>query len=407
MPLFPSVCDHFGQQYTLLPPGQSQPHSALRPESFATEFQAKSFIYQLQTPPNFWHRIYLESTYEKTIKVRHNELINEVACMLYRGVIRVFKQEKQVYTETQRISYTSDDKNEYKIQPVSYLLENRYKEIRTIKTREQAQEFIEQSAASDEELTALLREQKLDTKTDSKEATVNALVSGELIVTISPVIKVVKPDSTLVTPEPRADKAPDLGPPPEKSNEASSSEESEQTETVDKEANLSENGDEVVPNTFNPAKRTGLDFDTSVRELPNGLQEIKLKSNQVILNNGSLTVPSRPNPNGAFNLIDSRFNPTTGDLNVDYVFTFNKGKGVGSELISRAVETAGSQNVKSIVGRLGADNRRIFDSGVAQGLSPLEAVLKTPAAKIRQNLGFKNLGVTFDENGNPILRGSR
>jgi len=126
-----------------------------------------------------------------------------------------------------------------------------------------------------------------------------------------------------------------------------------------------------------------LDFDTSVRDLPNGLQDIKITSNQVILNDGSLTVPSRPNPNGAFNLIDSRFNPNTGDLNVDFVFTFNKGKGVGSELISRAVETAGPQNVKSIVGQLGADNKRIFDSGVAQGLSPLGAALKTPAAKIR------------------------
>jgi filamentous hemagglutinin len=162
-----------------------------------------------------------------------------------------------------------------------------------------------------------------------------------------------------------------------------------------------------APNTFNPAKRSGLDFDTSVRELLNGLQEIEIRSNQVILHNGSLTVPSRPNPNGAFNLIDSRFNPATGDLNVDFVFTFNKGKGVGSELISRAVETAGSNNVKSIVGRLGADNKKIFDSGVAQGLSPLEAALKTPAAKIRQNLGFKNIEVTFDADGNPILRGSR
>lgn len=88
---------------------------------------------------------------------------------------------------------------------------------------------------------------------------------------------------------------------------------------------------------------------TSVRELPNGLQEIKIKSNQIILNNSSYTVPSRPNSNGAFNLIDSRFNSTTSDLNIDFVYTFNKGKGVGSELISKAVETAGPQNVKSIV----------------------------------------------------------
>ncbi|MGM9485073.1 hypothetical protein ACS5PN_28040 [Roseateles sp. NT4] len=129
----------------------------------------------------------------------------------------------------------------------------------------------------------------------------------------------------------------------------------------------------------------------------------RIFSNEFILN-GRITVPSRANSNGAYQFIHGTFDTMSGDLYISKVYAENRRSGIGTELISRAVEHYGPENVKSITGELGSSNLDIYNKLVAQGVSPMDAALRTPAAAIRVKLGYSN--ISFDP-VNKVIVGAR
>ncbi|HEY9105272.1 MAG TPA: hypothetical protein VIN58_01250, partial [Roseateles sp.] len=129
----------------------------------------------------------------------------------------------------------------------------------------------------------------------------------------------------------------------------------------------------------------------------------RIFSNEFILN-GRITVPSRANSNGAYQFIHGTFDPMSGNLYISKVYAENRRIGIGTELISRAVEHYGPENVKSITGELGSSNIDIYNKLVAQGVSPMDAALRTPAAAIRVKLGYGN--ISFDP-VNKVIVGTR
>ena len=120
----------------------------------------------------------------------------------------------------------------------------------------------------------------------------------------------------------------------------------------------------------------------------------RIASDQFVLPNGRVIIPSRTDPNGASQFIHGTFDASTGELSIGKVYTANRGLGIGTELTSRAVEQFGAENVTSISGELGADNLRIYNQALSQGATPMEAAMQTPAAAIRARLGYGN--ITFD-----------
>ena len=120
----------------------------------------------------------------------------------------------------------------------------------------------------------------------------------------------------------------------------------------------------------------------------------RIASDQFVLPNGRVIIPSRTDPNGASQFIHGTFDASTGELSIGKVYTANRGLGIGTELTSRAVEQFGAENVTSISGELGADNLRIYNQALSQGATPMEAARQTPAAAIRARLGYGN--ITFD-----------
>ncbi len=139
---------------------------------------------------------------------------------------------------------------------------------------------------------------------------------------------------------------------------------------------------------FTPAIRTGLDFDTKIKEQPGGRVEVELSARQKFDKTGSV--------------IDSKFaqsdllgnySSDNGNLHVDWYGTTVSGKNVGSEMISRAIEAVGSDKVKTVSARLGYDNLDAFNAGVSEGLSKEQSVWKTPIGKTMSSLGFKNVKI--------------
>jgi hypothetical protein len=66
--------------------------------------------------------------------------------------------------------------------------------------------------------------------------------------------------------------------------------------------------------------------------------------------------------------------------------------GIGKEMLSHGIETVGPSNVKSITGVLDELNFDIYSLYREEyGLSVSDAILQTPAAKIRTGLGYGDI----------------
>lgn len=76
----------------------------------------------------------------------------------------------------------------------------------------------------------------------------------------------------------------------------------------------------------------------------------------------------------------ARYSPD-GNLHIDWYGTTVSGKGVGSEMVSRAIETVGPDKVKAVSAQLGNDNLEAFRAGTSAGLSKEQAVWSTPFGK--------------------------
>jgi hypothetical protein len=144
-------------------------------------------------------------------------------------------------------------------------------------------------------------------------------------------------------------------------------------------------GVEVGANTgFTPATSTGLTFETKVTQQGPNL-EIELTSNQKFDKATGAVVDnkfSRSNLVGALN--------SDGNLFIHWYETSVQGRGVGSEMISKAIETAGVQNVTSVSAQLGLTNAKAYEAAIASGANPINAVWQTPIGKTMQSMGYTN-----------------
>ncbi|MCL8343166.1 hypothetical protein [Pseudomonas mosselii] len=139
---------------------------------------------------------------------------------------------------------------------------------------------------------------------------------------------------------------------------------------------------------FKPADRSGIKFDTSIVNKPNGALEIELSVRQKFDKNGVI-VDSK----FAHTDLVARFAPETG-LFIEWYGTTVKGRNIGTELISRAIEEVGPTRVKQVSATLGNDNREAYQTARDAGLPADQAVWGTPLGKTMSSLGFKNVEVT-------------
>ncbi|MBG7196214.1 DUF637 domain-containing protein, partial [Pseudomonas aeruginosa] len=138
---------------------------------------------------------------------------------------------------------------------------------------------------------------------------------------------------------------------------------------------------------FIPAERTGLNFEEKVKNKAGGYVDVELSARQKFDKSG-VVVDSK----FAQSDLVARYSPD-GNLYIDWYGTTVSGKGVGSEMISRAIEAVGASKVKTVSAQLGKDNLDAFKAGSSRGLSKEQAVWNTPLGKTMSSLGFTEVEV--------------
>ncbi|MDF0696381.1 hemagglutinin repeat-containing protein [Rhizobium sp. MC63] len=83
-----------------------------------------------------------------------------------------------------------------------------------------------------------------------------------------------------------------------------------------------------------------------------------------------------------------------GNLQINFYRTEVKGQNIGTELVSNAIEAAGSSKVKTVSGEFGLDNKSAYDKLTSSGMSPTGAAWGTPLGKTMKQLGFTTVEVT-------------
>jgi hypothetical protein len=150
-------------------------------------------------------------------------------------------------------------------------------------------------------------------------------------------------------------------------------------------------GKSDVNKTFVPFRsdKVSLDYDMKTKQLANGNTELRISSFQQVQDDLSVISTKGKYPP---NELRATFNPNDGDLVVDFVESSKHKLGIAPEMMSRAIEKVGPTNVKSISGQLDEINKNVYNVYRDEyGLSSFEAALQTPAAKIRNNLGYSRI----------------
>lgn len=145
----------------------------------------------------------------------------------------------------------------------------------------------------------------------------------------------------------------------------------------------SASGDTVGAKGFVPAERTGLNFEAKVVNKSDGYVDIELSTRQKFDKTGAI-VDSK----FAQSDLVARYSPD-GNLRIDWYGTTVSGKGVGTEMVSRAIESIGPDKVKAVSAQLGNTNLEAFRVAASTGLSREQAVWSTPLGKTMKALDFK------------------
>lgn len=219
MSLHPTLTDHFGRRYIMLNRHHSRLRAALRAETFTSPAQALQFLYQLRAPVDYWCHLTLNNT--ARIQSFHDEhrLCEELSRMLYRGTIKAYRLHTAAEATAPSIGFSDEDSTHYALKPVSYLLLNQPEELKHFDDEPQALAFLEQSGVEETQLKELTEEQNLPTGKDTFHTAAKALVAGSLIVVVSRYTRPPTPTESFSGPEPLADKAAGLGPPPDEFKE--------------------------------------------------------------------------------------------------------------------------------------------------------------------------------------------
>ncbi len=140
-------------------------------------------------------------------------------------------------------------------------------------------------------------------------------------------------------------------------------------------------------NGLSSSSKEGLNFDTKVEAKDGGYVDVELSARQKFDKNGSVV-----DTKFAQSDLIGRYSPD-GNFHIDWYGTTVSGRGVGTDMISKAIESVGADKVKTVSAQLGNTNRDAYNSATSSGISPVQAVWATPLGKSMSSLGFKGVEV--------------
>jgi len=184
------VKDHFGQYYKIQTSKDKPAPGALESELFRSNSQAKSFIDNLKAPVSFWSKIYhSESLIAETV-LNDNHLKTQVAELFHKGKIKAFKIDVPSLSEHPPEKRTVQDgsKNNHTFTTASTLLISSPKEVKQFTNKADAEKYLSEISADEEQLKSIASELDLSADDISSvnltDVVATALASGALIVIV-------------------------------------------------------------------------------------------------------------------------------------------------------------------------------------------------------------------------------
>jgi YD repeat-containing protein len=142
-----------------------------------------------------------------------------------------------------------------------------------------------------------------------------------------------------------------------------------------------------VRSPFIPAPHR-LDWSIRTQMVDGYNTNISIFSDQTISKSGEVLPYNRFRP--GFSSLTGTYG-LNGDLYVELYRTTIKDQHVGREMLSRAIETFGPDNVEVVRASFGIDNKKIFNAGRDAGLTRDQAVWNTPFGRSMRDLGYIGL----------------
>jgi hypothetical protein len=114
-----------------------------------------------------------------------------------------------------------------------------------------------------------------------------------------------------------------------------------------------------------------------------------------LLDRGQPVKTERPGPlsHDSYHRLDASFDPKTGKLTIDMYQTTQPFRGIGTEMISRAMDAVGAAKVRTLSGDLALDNLSRYNAEIKGGATPEAAAAATPLGKSATKLGFSKVAV--------------
>ncbi len=133
---------------------------------------------------------------------------------------------------------------------------------------------------------------------------------------------------------------------------------------------------------FKPFKSTDTEYSVDTKTYPNSdIIELEISGSPEQYMNAQLA--------GSY---------SDGNLKINFYSTDVPGQNIGTEMISNAIETVGSNNVSTVSGQFGLTNKSVYDTAIQSGSSSVDAAWSTPLGKAMSELGFTSVEVTSGYN---------
>lgn len=188
------VKNRFGEFYKLQLPRESNAQLTLKSEAFWNEESTQQFINNLTVPNGYWREIINEyNTMPSSSELTNNEIEEKVAGLMMQGQLKLYPVDIPDIVEhppEKRVLKGSDDIL-YRFTSISSLLLNDASETKRFKNTDEASAFISQLNPSNEQLTTIASELKINIPTtaalnpsETINAIVEELISGNIVIIV-------------------------------------------------------------------------------------------------------------------------------------------------------------------------------------------------------------------------------
>ncbi|PKG38786.1 hypothetical protein [Psychromonas sp. Urea-02u-13] len=189
------VKDRAGQFYIICLRNQGRHNLAIQPETFYNTQASYQFVTSLQAPLGLWQNIASSNSFFSLQRWQNTNpslsIEHYVAEVLVQGFVEVYKTaDVQLLQQQSNQTRVKDSFGRgYQLQPAASLLLGNGNDIKQIRSKTEAELFIQKLSLDDDAISQLLKANNVNSPKPPSEALVSALIDGELVVSVLPPVR--------------------------------------------------------------------------------------------------------------------------------------------------------------------------------------------------------------------------